>query len=473
MATQGLKNSYVTLALALFVAARLIAHFSYVVYDDAFISYRYSLNLANGYGLIYNLDENILGTTTPLFAILLSVPAFLGLALPSFTPILNIVIDTCLCLLIIKHVLRDNSTAALLFVAIYAISPIAGRITVGGMEANLFALMSLGSLVLYQAGNFYQGACLAAISYFVRPEGVIMVALQCLHRLIVGRKVASAFSMGALALALALAGMGLMYLVYGNPFPQSVVAKSGDYDPLTVVLKGLLMPEPVSMLLVLPAVLGAVIGFRHASPVRLLLIWGLSYLALYMIASPKIWSWYALPVQITLFVSAALGGAFLLARLPLLRRIPTKALSSAAAVAMIAAPAAVLIIRGPDRVTANIYEPLANFCDQRTATELSIYAGDIGIVGYACYPAKILDGAGLVWPDRFLHADTDDIIKAYQPEFLFLVSSKPSAGQALDNLGSENYRPLRRFNSGGDIDIPRTDQMPDSWRQDYVMFERY
>ncbi len=473
MALQGLKPPYVALALAFFVAARLIAHFSYVVYDDAFISYRYSLNLANGYGLIYNLDEYVLGTTTPLFAILLSAPAFLGLALPKFTPLLNIALDLSLCLLIIRYIFRDNPKAALIFVAIYAISPIAGRITVGGMEANLFALMSLGSLLLYHAGNVYQGAGLAALSYFVRPEGVIMVALQCLHRLIIKRLVISAFAMGTLALAIALTGMGLMYLVYGNPLPQSVVAKSGDSDPLSVILKVLLMPEPISMLLILPAILGVGIGLRQSSPVRMLLIWGISYLALYVIAAPKVWSWYTLPVQITLCVSAALGVAYLIERLPLLRLIPMTALSATAAVAMIAAPATVLIIRGPDRIVANIYQPLANFCDQRTADELSIYAGDIGIIGYACYPAKILDGAGLVWPDRFLHADTDDIIEAYEPEFLFLVSSKPSAGHALDNLGSESYRPLRRFSGSGDTKVPRTDQMPNSWRQDYVMFERY
>src|SRR6202022_2682648 len=39
--------------------------------DDAYITFRYARNLAEGLGLVYNPGEWVLGTTAPLWAILL------------------------------------------------------------------------------------------------------------------------------------------------------------------------------------------------------------------------------------------------------------------------------------------------------------------------------------------------------------------------------------------------------------------
>ncbi|NTW09540.1 MAG: hypothetical protein HGA28_08240, partial [Anaerolineaceae bacterium] len=43
--------------------------------DDAFITYRYVQNLLSWQGLVFNPGEQVLGTTTPLYALLLSVLA--------------------------------------------------------------------------------------------------------------------------------------------------------------------------------------------------------------------------------------------------------------------------------------------------------------------------------------------------------------------------------------------------------------
>ena len=41
--------------------------------DDPYITYRYARNLAEGRGFIYNPDERVLGTTAPLYAMLLAL----------------------------------------------------------------------------------------------------------------------------------------------------------------------------------------------------------------------------------------------------------------------------------------------------------------------------------------------------------------------------------------------------------------
>src|ERR1043165_4126390 len=41
--------------------------------DDAYITFRYARNLAQGLGLVYNPGEWVLGTTTPLWAAILAL----------------------------------------------------------------------------------------------------------------------------------------------------------------------------------------------------------------------------------------------------------------------------------------------------------------------------------------------------------------------------------------------------------------
>ena len=40
--------------------------------DDAYITFRYARNLAQGLGFVYNPGDHVLGTTTPLYTIVLS-----------------------------------------------------------------------------------------------------------------------------------------------------------------------------------------------------------------------------------------------------------------------------------------------------------------------------------------------------------------------------------------------------------------
>src|SRR5512147_2730340 len=46
--------------------------FAPFTYDDGYITYRYADNLSLGRGLVFNPGENVLGTTAPMFAVLLA-----------------------------------------------------------------------------------------------------------------------------------------------------------------------------------------------------------------------------------------------------------------------------------------------------------------------------------------------------------------------------------------------------------------
>jgi len=45
--------------------------------DDAFITFRYARNIVHGLGFVYNAGERVLGTTTPLYTLLMAALAFI------------------------------------------------------------------------------------------------------------------------------------------------------------------------------------------------------------------------------------------------------------------------------------------------------------------------------------------------------------------------------------------------------------
>src|SRR5450759_3208716 len=67
----------------------IYSFFSRWGYDDPFITYRYAANLQHGLGFVYNPDERVLSTTTPLFTLLLALLGNLWHNLPRLANLLG------------------------------------------------------------------------------------------------------------------------------------------------------------------------------------------------------------------------------------------------------------------------------------------------------------------------------------------------------------------------------------------------
>src|ERR1043165_7436790 len=63
-----------------FLLRIFLLHAVHFTADDALITFRYVENLVAGHGFVYNTGEHVLGTTTPLFTLLLSGFALFGLS---------------------------------------------------------------------------------------------------------------------------------------------------------------------------------------------------------------------------------------------------------------------------------------------------------------------------------------------------------------------------------------------------------
>src|SRR5205085_9404022 len=71
--------------------------------DDAFITFRYARNLVSGSGFVFNTGQRVLGTTTPLYTILLASLAWITRSgnYPWLALLVNALADAVTCLLLV------------------------------------------------------------------------------------------------------------------------------------------------------------------------------------------------------------------------------------------------------------------------------------------------------------------------------------------------------------------------------------
>ncbi len=204
--------------------------------DDAFITYRYAANLAEGYGFVFNQGERVLGTTTPLYTLLLSFFALLGFDVVQVSLVIGALAgagSVCLVYLYTQHIGGTRLTAG--FVAVLLAVALPVTMDVGnGMEVHLFVLLVLCALVLASSGRPNYAMTAASLSALTRPEGAIAIVLILI---LIGFRQRSALksSIGITAATIA-PWVVAASLYFGSPIPNSVQAKSGNAFSLVAAL---------------------------------------------------------------------------------------------------------------------------------------------------------------------------------------------------------------------------------------------
>lgn len=454
--------------LLVLLLTRLAAMACFAVFDDAFITYRYARNLVEGLGYVYNPGAPVLGTTAPLFGLLCALLIRAGGRPELLVPLLNIAIDLGIVLLVRHLVFRNNRLGFALFVAAFVLPPILARTTVGGMEVNLFLLATIASFALFSAERIYLASALAAASYFIRPEGVLTVAIFCLVEALSRGSRRRAVAMAGVALAVVTPVLLVLYGVYGQIVPQSVIAKGRLHDPLGEVLGGLLLPEPIAAVTAILGLAGVIAAVRAGASRRLVGLWLLGYLAAYALGRPHTWSWYSFaPLTMAGIVAATTLAPRIARRWP---RATAWATPIVAAVCL-TFWAGLGWLRHSRAIETNIYDKVDAFCRTEVHRGDTILASDIGVIGYRC-PTFIYDTAGLVWPEAE-HYDTPwDAIRALKPTYLFLNASRSTRAQMASGVLAETYVPVVRFAEDGDPSPAAQRNPGDGWTQEYVMYRR-
>jgi len=220
---------------ALFLAGAWAAWFFTI--DDAFISFRYSANLAAGHGPVWNLHSPpVEGFTNFAWVVWAGLGAKLGLALPLFTKVTSLVLGLAtLAMLIREGHRRAGMLGVLAGAGAYVVFlPTYFHIT-GGLETAAFAAVLLRIVVLglrvldREPVRSWEPPLLLLLLGMIRPEGVLAALPVVLLWLVRERGRARWWWTGAAAV------VGAAYFVwrwqfFGQLLPNTFYVKFGNLE---------------------------------------------------------------------------------------------------------------------------------------------------------------------------------------------------------------------------------------------------
>lgn len=144
-------------------------------FDDTYITFRYGLNLASGHGFVYNLGEPVLGTTTPLWAMVLAMCAALGVPIEHAALVISLACDVGSAFFLFRLLTALGFGAhiplagAFLFLGIFDYFSLARS----GMESSFFVFLVAGALDFIARRRPISASVMAALAALTRPEGAL------------------------------------------------------------------------------------------------------------------------------------------------------------------------------------------------------------------------------------------------------------------------------------------------------------
>ncbi len=478
------------IALAIFllaVVARLLPGPRTV--DDAYITFRYARNLLAGNGFVFNAGERVLGTTTPLFTLLLAVLGlFTGGAHTPFPEIalgLSALADGLSAILLLKFGQRLGAAGAGAVAALaWAIAPFSVTFAIGGLETSSYIFLLLVTCWTYLEKRYSVAALLAALSLLTRPDALLLILPLALDRLLLAprrgeprpqRKEILLFAVPVLAWGL------FAWLYFGNPIPQSLLAKSAAYrlPPLSGfvrLLQHYATPflEHLSFglgwvrvgLLLYPFLflVGTRAAFKREPGSWPLAVFPWIYFVAFAIANPLIFRWYLTPPLPFYFLFILIGLQTMLLDLFKYFKLNSPRFVIIIYVSVFILP--LLSLRGwtlqpaqsPDRPAPAMawieLELLYKQAAEHLASQLdaapqpvTIAAGDVGVLGYYT-DARILDLVGLSSPETLAYYPLDkkfygDFIYAISPDLI--ISERPDYVVILEIYGRYGLLKEERF----------------------------
>lgn len=429
--------------------------------DDCYITYRYARNLAQGDGFVFNPGERVFGSTDPGLGLLLG-------ALHAVTrvpvPLIGAAVFTLSLVGVASILLLEGRRRGYLLE-----TALGGTLLVTssyfwsnqGAAAPLAILLLLLASLLSTRSTVAAGI-LAGSAVWVRPDaglGVVLLALILSER----KRIPWRFLWAAGCVVAA--GIGLAWLYYGHPLPNTLGAKTDMAAATPNSWSGwrfwLRAFGPIGRHFggEWPAVLVAALAGcwpfarKTGTSGRLIVLFGLAIAAVYPLLGVPFFSWYILPC----LLMAAYGLAFFAGAAGdgLARRVPSlRGFRHAAVIGIFGALAFTTF--WTSRAYFQGFTPAPYLRSYRRGAEwikahsepgASIAYVEIGVIGY--YSERpVLDLMGLVTPWARPYVVQGDILGAFRakPTELVLFHTR---GRMAPIVGSRwfkrRYREVMRF----------------------------
>jgi len=436
--------------------------------DDAYITFRYARNIVEGNGFVYNPGERVMGTTTPLYTLLMA-----GLSLltgsrdfPAIAMIVNALAGALSVgmLYLLSKRFADHPIPAAAVALLWALAPFSVSFAIGGMETDL----TIGLLIAAAYAHLTERPCamavLSALALLARPDTAIFLGPLWLSLILGQRRIP--WREGLIALTILAPWLIFGTLYFGSPLTNSVSAKSVVYllAPESALLRLLqhyatpffeqkvLPPHGVFIVLVAYCglcALGAINAFRRDHKTWPLIVYPFTYFAVFALANPLIFRWYLSP-PVPFYFLLIITGVWTVVRDlgKLVGQHAARLQYTVFSLLVIAALALTLNAwtlhpgHGPDRPAPEmawfggeiIYRQIALELKEQLEPGDVVAIADIGTFGYYS-EATILDPVGLISPsssqyypippDRHANALAipTQLILDQQPEYVILLES--------------------------------------------------
>jgi hypothetical protein len=451
-----------------------------LIFDDSFITFRYSSNLADGLGFVYNVGDKVLGTTTPVWTLMLAGTKLLGLDMILAAQILSIIFDICTCCLIFKMLSVNNSSVGKWAALLWMIYPQAVYASTGGMETSLFVFLNTSSFYLISKRIFNPLLRLAApLAMLVRPEGIIIFAINLFD---IYRNDPLRIKSLSLNLVIPVIWVIFALFYFGNPIPFSIIAKRANVvntSGVFEILSGIFSGETI---LLLPFMFIGLFYFFKYKQFRHIFIWLIVFIGVYLLGRPKMWVWYYLPMQLGVIIISSFGITFFIKWVSMIFKRWGSQINiglSVSGMTMIFI-LSILYYKPSEFGVKNKeflrFKSLATYVKDNTSSNDTILASDIGYLGY--YTNRfILDIWGLVWPSALDFSGTDaqkavQIAESYAPAAIVI----PYKRDFYENAISSNYIRTNYYLdtvfAEGKINILQLDPsfVPETWSARYFVF---
>ena len=419
----------------------LIVAFARHGYDDPYITYRYTSNLLQGKGFVYNVGDRVLSTTAPGYALLL-VPVGLALGdIPLAGNVLSAVglgLGAMSIFLWAREAMDGNLWIGWVAGLLLLTFPLC--VSSFGSEMCAYLGLTIAGFYAYARQRPARAMAWMAVATLVRPDGALAAALIMLHLLVIRRRLP--WKPAAVYAIILLPWVVYATWTYGSPIPVTLSAKQAQgrmliSDSYLVGAWKMVVGYAQRPLYWLYLPLGALGAWRLVRTGRtwwLLIGWTICSFLAYVVMGVTRYFWYYVPLVPGVVLLVALGVDWIRARLPALRmgarmgRLAQWVLP-AALLALLLAPNLQSLYnwhQHPDARLA-IYRQLGQWIEAHLPQEVSVGTIEIGIIGYYSQ-RRIIDFAGLIQPEVHEHMSRESTyydtatwaVQTYRPDVLVL-----------------------------------------------------
>lgn len=479
-----MRNRISYMSLAIVAALTLASLFPILVAydyppflnDDSYITLTYAKNLAAGRGFVFNHPPATLGTTTPLFALVVAALA------SAFSPA-NIqpiaVFLTAFCWLGSAWTLYgfrrawglEDWQAGIVSAVIIG----KGWIHFLGMEAYVFAFLLVLSLSLLFSQRFLLAGFAAGLLFLTRGEGILVCGVILITALVTQWRKGELFDIQSVQITLKIAigfAMPVMaWLLYAQPtfgsvLPNTLAAKQAQgqnglgipflqrltYEWLPLWGKNFAVSDvPFINIWWLIIGIGLLGVIRNRRQWLIFIAWIGLYILGYTSLNVSAYWWYQLPILFVLQLLFGLGIIELVTWLS--NRIKPSALARGISVILVgillwvvAKPTVNVVATYEGDARGESYVALSQWFRRHTQPSDSIAFIEIGYLGYHT-DNRIVDLAGLILPDIVPHIAKGDFAWGfwhYQPDYYVYL---PDFDWALASIRADarfeqQYRPV-------------------------------